>query len=141
MVRHADTTLKKHNWSTAIELFTTRISNWREARKRNLVFVDTTVKGKTPQGKIFAPTWDMVLGHKDGSWSDEQYTAAYRKRMIASWLAHREEWEAFLRQEEPVAIACYCTPGKFCHRHLLKDIFQELCAKLGIPFLYYGELE
>lgn len=121
-----------------MELFTISKGRWREASKHKIEVVDTTVKGKS---KLFAPTWEMVLGHKDGSWSDEQYTAEYRKRMIQSWLAHREEWEAFLRREEPVAIACYCNSGVFCHRHLLKDIFEELCKKLDIPFLYYGELE
>lgn len=121
-----------------MEIFTIQMSHWREARSRKIELVDTTVKGKS---KLFAPTWDMVMGHKNGTLSDEDYTKQYRHRMIQSWLANREEWEAFLRREEPVAIACYCNVGCFCHRLLLKDIFEELCKKLNIPFLYYGELE
>lgn len=121
-----------------IELMTIQVGRWRLARDRKVEFVDTTVKSGI---KIFAPTWDMVLGHKNGTVSDEEYTREYRRMMIESWKAHRPEWEAFLRRDGVQAIACYCKPGLFCHRLLLKDIFEELCKKLQIPFEFYGELE
>lgn len=120
-----------------MDLFTIQVGRFRLARVHKIEFVDTTVKSGL---KIFAPTWEMVLGHKDGSWSDERYTKEYRRRMIQSWIDHREEWEKILRSEEPIALACYCKPGDFCHRLLLKDIFKELCEKLEIPYRYYGEL-
>lgn len=121
-----------------MELMTIQIGRWRLARSHKVDMVDTTVKSGDP---LFAPTWDMVLGHKNGTVSDEEYTKRYRQRMIESWKQHRPDWEAFLRREDPIAIACYCKPGVFCHRLLLKDIFEELCGKLSIPFRYYGELK
>lgn len=121
-----------------MDLFTIQVGRFRIAAKRKVEFLDTTVKSGL---KIFSPTWDMVLGHKDGSVSDEEYTTRYRARMRQSWIDNREQWEAILRKEEPIALACYCKPGKFCHRLLLKDMFKELCEKLNIPYRYYGELE
>lgn len=121
-----------------LQLFTIQVGRWRLAREHKVEFVDTTIKTKHP---LFAPTWDMVLGHKDDTLSDEEYTRLYRQRMIQSWKDHREEWLAFLKREEPIALACFCKPGAFCHRVLLKDIMKELCEKLDIPYFYYGELE
>lgn len=121
-----------------MELFTIQMGRWRLARDHKVEFIDTTVKSGN---SVFSPTWDMVLGHKDGSVSDEEYTKRYRERMIESWKNNRAEWESYLRREHPIAIACYCKPGVFCHRLLLKDIFEELCKKLKIEYRYYGELE
>jgi len=120
-----------------MKLFTIQMSKWREARNREILFIDTTVKSGDA---LFAPTWDMVMGHKQGTMSDEEYTQRYRQMMIQSWIHNRPRWEQLLRSDEQVAIACYCPPGKFCHRHLLKGIFQELSGQLGVPFEYYGEL-
>lgn len=121
-----------------MDLFTVQVGRWRLCQKHKAEFVDTTVKSGL---KIFAPTWDMVLGYKDGSVSEEEYRKRYRQLMIESWCAHREQWKEFLRSEGYKAISCYCKPGEFCHRLLLVDIFRELCEKLKIPFNYYGELE
>jgi hypothetical protein len=121
-----------------MDLFTIQVGRYRLAQKHKVEFIDTTVKSGL---KIFAPTWDMVLGHKDGSWSDDRYTEEYLRMMRNSWNTHRDEWMAILQRQEPIAIACYCKPGVFCHRRLLKDIFEKLCEKQGIPFRYYGELE
>lgn len=120
-----------------MELFTTQLSNWRTAKRLKIELVDTTVKGKAP---LFAPTWDMVMGHKNGTITDEEYTRLYREKMIQSWVENREGWERFMQREEPIALACYCAPGKFCHRKLLVKILEKLCARLNIPFKYYGEL-
>lgn len=121
-----------------MELFTVQMGKWRLARDRGIVFLDTTVKSGDA---LFAPTWDMVMGHKNGTVSDEEYTKLYRQMMIRSWTHNREKWELLLRSNEQVAIACYCPAGVFCHRLLLKDILQELSGKLNVPFHYYGELQ
>lgn len=99
--------------------------------------MDTTVKSGF---SIFAPTWDMVMDHKGHRITDEEYTRLYYERMNASWKANREKWMETLRMEEPVALSCYCKAGCFCHRYLLKDMFEKLCTKYQIPFYYYGEL-
>jgi hypothetical protein len=122
-----------------IDLFTIQIAKWRLARNRDIVFMDTTVKSGF---SIFAPTWDMVMGHKLGQISDEEYKKLYYAKMNASWKNEKErpQWLDVIQSKEPIAIGCYCAPGKFCHRHLLKEIFEKLCAARGIPFFYYGEL-
>lgn len=134
-----------------MELFTIQMGKRFEAQKRKLRVVDTTVKSSD---RLFAPTWAMVMEHKAavaeheaGRMTDEElkavndaYTAAYRRMMIQSWVKSRDRWEEILKSDEPIAISCYCQAGKFCHRLLLKDIFEELCKKLEIPFEYFGEL-
>ena len=121
-----------------MHVFTIQIGKWRLAQQHNVQMINTTVKDGM---RMFAPTWDMVMGHKNGRVSDEEYTADYRKLMIQSMKDHRLKWEDFLKDDTPIALACYCKPGVFCHRHLLLGLFKEICEKRKIEFLYYGELE
>lgn len=124
-----------------MDLFTIQVGRWRLARNRDIVFMDTTVKSGN---SLFAPTWDMVLSHKAGTMSDEEYTKAYYDRLNASWKTKHAEWVAFLHSTDPTALGCYCRSdrayGTFCHRYLLVDVLKKLCEREGIPFAYYGEL-
>lgn len=130
-----------------MELFTIALSSWRLARQYNIAVCDTTVKTGF---SVFKPSWDIVLAHKAGRMSDEEYTSEYRKLMNKSWRENRDKWMDFIQQTEPVALGCFCTAKSvahvhpdgtfFCHRFLLKDILEKLCQAKGIPFLYYGEL-
>ncbi len=120
-----------------MRVFTMQMGKRYEAQKRGIRVVDTTVK---TSDRLFSPTWALVLGYKNGEISEEDYARQYRQMMRESWMRHRVRWEEVLRSEEWMALACYCPAGEFCHRLLLKDIFQELCGKLNIPFEYYGEL-
>ena len=134
-----------------MDLFTIQMGKRFEATKRKIRVIDTTVK---TSDRLFSPTWTMVLDHKaavkaheEGKISDEELQAAndayavqYRRMMIDSWVRNRVRWEEVLRNDEPVALACYCKPGAFCHRLLLRDMFEQICKKLDIPYQYYGEL-
>ena len=122
-----------------MRMFTLQMGKRFQAERHGIKLVDTTVKSSID--KLFAPKWSMVLGHKSGEISDEEYSKEYRRMMIESWTLNRPRWEEYLRNEEWQGFACYCKPGEFCHRLLLKDIFQELCTKLNIPFEYYGEFK
>ncbi len=119
-------------------MFTCQISKWRQLKERNIELIDTTVKSGNP---AFAPTWDMVMGHKNGTVSDAEYTVVYLDMMRYSYLHYQDDWNRLLHAQGPVAIACYCSssPGTFCHRHLLKGILEKICISRGIPFTYYGE--
>lgn len=108
-----------------------------QAISRGVTFLDTTVKSGA---QMFAPTWEMVLGIKGGDITEEEYTQMYRAKMNESWKRDRVKWMALIEGDDPIAIGCYCKPGEFCHRHLLKDIFEKICAAKGLPFYYYGEL-
>ncbi len=120
-----------------MRVFTIQVGKWRLAKDRDIKVMDTTVKSGY---SIFAPTWDMVLGHKAGTLSDEEYTAQYRNMLLASWKKDRQKWMDFLNDDDTYALACYCPAGNFCHRHLLIKFLQQLCKQLNIPFEYYGEL-
>lgn len=120
-----------------MRIMTIQVGKWRLARNQNIFFLDTTVKSGY---SLFAPTWDMVMGHKHGTLSNEEYKKLYRDMLIRSWKEKREDWLKFLNDDTPTALACYCKPGAFCHRLLLKDFLQQLCKQLNIPFEYYGEL-
>lgn len=117
-------------------VYTVQIARWRRARDEGIAVLDTTVRSGD---KAFAPSWSMVMAHKQGVLSNAEYTAAYRVMMIQSFKDNAERWREVVRGD-PVALACYCRPGSFCHRHLLADLFAELCQRREIPFYYRGEL-
>jgi hypothetical protein len=90
---------------------------------RGLDRVDTTVKFSDG---LFAPTWDIVTGHKKGKVSDQEYTEVYYSLMRKSYMERHSDWLEFLSRDE-ATIVCFCPyhiedgKPKFDHRHLLKD--------------------
>lgn len=88
-------------------------------------YLDTTVKSGD---KTFAPTWEMVMGHKQGKISDEEYVQKYYDMMRDSYQENRHRWDETLSMEE-VILACYCRPDSFCHRYLLKEMLVKCGAK------------
>ena len=69
----------------------------------------------------FAPTWDMVWSHKNGTLSDDEYVEKYTKLMEDSYNRFPHKWEKLLSKEK-VTLLCYCKKGKFCHRRLLAEL-------------------
>jgi uncharacterized protein YeaO (DUF488 family) len=125
-----------------LDLFTIQLSKWWQARSRDIILLDTTVKTGT---SVFAPTWEMVMGYKQGVITWDEYTQQYYNRMNASWKSEKDRpvWLGTIESTEPLAIACMCRyegPHTHCHRFLLKELFEKLCERRGIPFYYYGEL-
>ena len=92
--------------------------------------LDITVKGKDPVGRIFAPTWKMVMGAKEGKITRDEYQKMYREMMQVSYRQHRDAWHAILNRDE-VTLVCFCPSNSDCHRYLLADYF----AKLGAVYL------
>jgi uncharacterized protein YeaO (DUF488 family) len=92
--------------------------------------LDITVKGKDPVGKIFAPTWKMVMGSKEGRISWDEYKEMYRALMRKSYNQNKDVWNEVLNREE-VTLVCFCKSGESCHRYLLA----EYLAKLGAEYL------
>jgi len=114
-----------------MDLYTTQIYKSRNDPD----LLDITVKGKHPIGKVFAPSWDIVMGHKDGKYTDAQYISVYYTMMLDSYAKHRKVWDWVLAQPR-VVLACYCPTGNFCHRHLLVEYLTS--PNLGANYL--GEL-
>ncbi len=100
--------------------------------------LDITVSNKnTTWGRAFAPTWDMVMGHKNHTLSDDDYTEQYCALMHTSLLNYPEHWK-YLASLERVVLVCFCVPNAFCHRVILANI-----VKLTKPTLttYHGEIQ
>lgn len=120
-----------------LKLYTIQLAKWRKAQAMGMPLVDTTVKSGL---SAFAPTWDMLRDLKEGIITQEQYTELYLKKMQMSQTTVPVLWDRLVNMGT-VSIACYCRAGKFCHRHVLKDILDRYCAQHGIHFEYMGEIE
>ena len=86
--------------------------------------LDITIKGKDPVGKVFAPTWDMVLAYKKGKFKKDSYVLLYKKLMKKSRKENPEIWKKVLKRKR-VTFVCFCKAGAFCHRVLLAEIFEK----------------
>lgn len=118
-----------------MKLYTAQLGRWREAKKRDIPFINTTVKSGD---KTFAPTWDFLMKYKDDQ-DEEAYIEKFIPLMRKSYQDNRQVWDDLVDMEV-VCLACYCKAGKFCHRKLLVDILQKICLYRGIEFEYLGEL-
>lgn len=119
-----------------MKLWTVQMSQWRVARDREIPFLDTTVKSGD---RVFAPSWDIVTKVKAHEITPEQYTEQYTRMMRNSYVQNHARWMEVCQMER-VAISCYCPEGVFCHRHVLADMFAQVCRKHKIEFKLEGEL-
>lgn len=119
-----------------VTLYTAQIAQWRKCKERGIELIDTTVKSGLSE---FAPTWDIVMGVKQGDITEAQYTEVYHSLMQRSFREHRQAWLDLLSKEH-IAIACYCKAGAFCHRHLLLEYLKAACDYFGIQYTLGGEV-
>ena len=119
-----------------MKLYTIQVQRWRRAKELDIPFEDVTVKSGN---KLFAPTWPLLAKYKSKLITEEEYTESFYALMRDSLRNHPDEWDRLL-SHETLAIGCYCPSGEFCHRYLLRDIFQKVAEARGIPFTYLGEL-
>lgn len=104
-----------------MKVFLSRSSIWKK-----LTGLDITVKSGKELGKKFAPTWNMVMGHKQGKITDEQYTELYLNMLKNTEEEVFEELYKYgLDNENKINLICYCHDGKFCHTYLLIDFLVE----------------
>ena len=111
-----------------MDLYTVQMSKGRNDPD----LLDITVKGQHRIGRVFAPTWDMVMAHKRDK-NDAVYTEQYHTMMIKSYYANQQIWQDILTRPR-VVLACFCRAGDFCHRTLLAQYLSHLGAN------YKGEL-
>lgn len=119
-----------------MELWTIQLAHWRVAKEHGIEVINTTVKSGH---EAFAPTWALVRAWQQGRLTPEGYTAYYLERMEWSMRRHETYWRA-LESKPKIALACYCKPGVFCHRHVLAELVQEWMKKKNIPVEFKGEL-
>ena len=62
----------------------------------------------------------MVMGYKNGTLTEAQYTEQYMKILDA---VPRDAWKWLYEQavNDELTLLCYCRDGWFCHTHLLID--------------------
>jgi hypothetical protein len=93
--------------------------------------LDTTVK---TGANWLAPTWDIVMGHKNFKINDEQYTEQYLQMLNLSMERNPDAWIGLLRRRK-VVLVCYCGAARcFCHRYVLALVLEKLGAQ------YMGEM-
>jgi uncharacterized protein YeaO (DUF488 family) len=119
-----------------MRISTIQLSQWRMLKDTPIMLLDATVK---TGDKIFAPNWEIVIDVKSGRITEEEYTRRYTEKMRASYKSHKFHWLEQLKQEH-FAIACFCTPGDFCHRHILAKMFEAVGKAEGIEVKLMGEI-
>lgn len=117
-------------------IYTVQMNNLRAAAMADIQTLDITVKTGLP---ALAPTWDMVWGIKTKTLSELSYQEQYERLMAISQVENPATWRWLLAVEE-IALVCYCPPGAFCHRHLLKDQLMKLHHQAGDEVIDGGEL-
>jgi len=90
--------------------------------------IDITVKSGMRE---FAPSWDIVMGFKNQTLSEDGYTDIYLKMMRDSYKKYPTAWKKLLSTEK-LCLACYCKTGDFCHRYLLRDILVKTGKAWGV---------
>jgi hypothetical protein len=120
-----------------MDLFTAQLCRWRRIKEMDIELIDVSIKSGNA---AFAPTYKLLIPYKDGTISEEEYAKQYRELMLRSYMTNQILWNNLV-QKERIAIACYCTPGTFCHRHLLIRYIEKICLSSDIPFNYVGEIE
>jgi len=120
-----------------MELYTIALSQWRKAKERQIPLIDITVKSGL---LVFAPEPSVLWAYKRNEVSDDQYTELYLERLRTQLRGQYEPFQEFLEQEGPVAVACYCRAGKFCHRHIFASFMQDLAEDNGYTLFLRGEI-
>lgn len=119
-----------------IHIWTVQISNHRVAKQEGIHLLDITAKSGIPQ---FAPEYRQVMRYKYKEIGEVEYTQLYEERMRYSLKTYPKVWE-MLKDHPRVALACYCTPGNFCHRRLFADMMAKYLESEGYRAKKEGEL-
>ena len=120
-----------------MDVNTIQMGSWRKAKALNIELIDITVKSGIA---AFAPNYEMVLSHKSGRITDEEYTKQYRDLMLKSYMVNTIIWNELIKKDK-IALACYCHPERFCHRHLFVKYLEGVCNSHNVPFRFLGEIE
>lgn len=120
-----------------ITIYTIHMSKHRLLQETTVSLLDTTVKSGIA---FFAPTWDMVMSYKKGVITEEQYIDRYRQALNGRHRDNPAYLTNYLPEEGDLALGCYCKPGEFCHRHLLKYALQNWGKYTNVPVVLGGEI-
>jgi hypothetical protein len=111
--------------------------------------LDITIKSaSTIEGKLFAPTWEMVTGvkayHGDTRFpnvtpiSSEEYDQRYYQLLRERYAKNKQLFIDLIHRES-VVLCCFCNSPENCHRRLAADILSKLAAHHSIAVKLGGE--
>lgn len=119
-----------------LKVYTVQLAQWRKLDGTGIHLIDTTVRSGD---KAFAPTWEIVSAIKENRISMNEYAEKYKELMNRSIFNYPNKWLNII-QKDSIALACYCPPGVFCHRHILKCFIKGQCDKNNIRYTDMGEI-
>lgn len=107
---------------------------------RGKEYVNVTAKLATGLAEMFAPSWDLVMSHKQGRLTNAGYTEGYHTLLESIPLGQILHFqEAQLAVSPTCVFTCFCPDGAWCHTHLLIDWLVEnhplLFADVRQPWL------
>lgn len=105
-------------------------SYYAKAKDLRWKFACISISRKTPgwfytDGEIqeLFPSWDIIMGSKNGRLSWEQYTALYKQQL--NQVDKQKVWNHLHKVEEvtgkDILLLCYERPEANCHRHIVAD--------------------
>lgn len=104
-------------------------------------YLDITIKSGKGLGRLLSPTWEMVMGIKQGRLSEEDYREQYLELLRSRY---RQDSSGFVRiltgSGGTVTLACFCKPHTYCHRYLAVEVLEKIAQAHNIPFEYGGEV-
>jgi hypothetical protein len=124
-----------------LRVATSRINH--KAKADELV-LNCTVKSGEGIGKVFAPTWKLLMDSREGRRTWAEYTEGFYDLLRERYKSplYRRAFEEVLSSDKVVVFCCYCNDvyeNHHCHRYLLVEIFRKLAESKGIDFEYGGE--
>jgi hypothetical protein len=94
--------------------------------------LDVTKKSGTGIGKMLSPTWDMVMGSKNGTMPSAEYKRLYHEILNGTAIAvFNLLHQLGQRNADVLTFLCYCKDGEMgCHTYLLMDYLIERFPEL-----------
>ena len=118
-------------------LYTTYFANLKNLPKE---IVPVAICGKAPDGfkgaqyKKLAPKWSFFSEWKKTR-DNHYYVRCFNEQVLNPLDARtvNAELTRLTNSAKDIALVCYETPEKFCHRHLVANWFREN----GVPIMEY----
>jgi len=107
--------------------------------------LDITVKGNDPIGKLYAPTWDLLMAVKKKRLSLEAFSHSFYALMRKRYTENPEKFKQILQQDE-IVLVCFERPeAGYCHRYIVANILCKLGGEykgeLNIDGTFWGKVD
>lgn len=95
---------------------------------------DITIMSAKGNARYLSPSWEIVMAHKQGKMSDDEYTVAYTNMVRERYKTYKQPFLDLLKTDELILL-CYCSTyyvdpknrtKKFCHRNIAAEIMLKI---------------